>query len=1005
VRLANLPAMVYRARADRVREMRYVSDGAQELTGRPAHVFMSGRVTWSEIVHPDDASAVERALAEAVHERRPFSMVYRIVHPSAPVRWVLDRCAVIDEGHDGEDLALEGVITDVTELQRERAAIRESEARWRTTFEQAVIGLGHVSLSELDFGRWLHVNDRLCEMTGYSHDELLARTFQDITHPDDLKPDLEQVQRVLTGELATYALEKRYVRKDGRVFWVNVTASIVRTAGGTPSYAVAVIEDITDRKAAETALRDQEAWLRLAQAAGGVGLFDWQIAAQQARCSDYLFQIVGRDRPPGGTISIADAMARVAPADLGRVVADIERAFASDTAHMAFELRVVHGDGEDRWISTRGEIRRDAAGKPTRVIGAVHDITDRKRIDDELQRAHDRLSLALRAGQAGLWDWEMKRGPTAFVAAEYRDLYGLSPDEPFSYDSWLTRIYPPDRERVEAYGREVFLHGSTYSIEFRIEHPTRGLRWFGSMGRLYRDAEGRPERFSGINLDITALKLAEQARRESEERFRKIFENAATGIAITDIRGVFEQCNPAYTALLGYSEQDLRNIECSSLLHPEDRAANLVQIRRMLARELPAFEIENRYVRKTGETLWAREFVSVLTNEAGEPAHLVVLITDTTHRHLAEEELKEADRCKDEFIATLAHELRNPLAPLRTGIEVMKTAEDRGAWDRALGMMERQLGHMVRLIDDLLDVSRIGRGKVELKREPVPLQVVIKHAIETASPLIEARRHTLVTRVPGEPIWVEGDLTRLAQVVGNLLNNSTKYTPEGGHIELALTVEGGDAVLRLTDDGVGIGPDMLPSVFDLFAQSTRDRGRAQGGLGIGLFLVRRLVELHGGTVSAESPGVNHGTTMTIRLPHISAPGAAANPPQLNAQGAPAARRILVVDDNEDAAEMLATVLDLHGYETRVAKDGPTALTVAKEFSPEVAFLDIGLPGMSGHELARAMRSDPALSGTVLIALTGWGGQEDKRRTQEAGFNHHLTKPIDVAAVEAILARC
>ena len=764
--------------------------------------------------------------------------------------------------------------------------------------------------------------------------------------------------------------------------------------------------DPTDRKFTDAALREPEEWLRLAQAAGGVGLFDWHLATGVARCSDHLFEVIGRTARADRTITPTEAQTWIYPDDRDRVVAEIHGTLEGTADRTTAEFRLVGEDGASRWISWRGEIRRDAAGRAIRVLGAIQDITSRRRADEQLHLALDRLSLVLRAGRAGLWDWEIKRGPVAFVSPEYRELYGMTADEPVTYDRWLEGIYPEDRARVEAYGREFFARGTTYSIEFRIDHPTRGLRWFGSMGRLYRDADGHPERFSGINLDITALRQAELARRESEERFRKIVENAATGIAITDVRGRFEQCNPAYTALLGYREDELRERELASLVHPEDRAANLAATRRLIAGEVASFEIENRYVRKDGELRWVRTYVSVLTSEAGKPAHLLALVTDTTHRHLEEDALKESDRRKDEFLATLAHELRNPLAPLRTGFEVLKMATDQDTRERARAMMARQLEHMVRLIDDLLDVSRISRGKLELKREAVSLQLVVQHAVETAWPLIEAHRLVLVTHTPDEPVWVDGDLTRLAQVVGNLLNNSTKYTPDGGRIELTIAVDRGQALVQVTDTGVGITPQMLPAVFDLFAQAARDRGRAQGGLGIGLFLVRRIVELHGGTITAESPGLDRGSTFTIRFPLAAGP----RPPMVRGRAevphvGPTGRRILVVDDNEDAAELLATVLALHGYETRIAHDAASALVEARSFAPEVAVLDIGLPGVSGHELARQLRADPALGRTVLIALTGWGGQEDKRRTAEAGFDYHLTKPVDVAAIEDILARC
>jgi len=373
----------------------------------------------------------------------------------------------------------------------------------------------------------------------------------------------------------------------------------------------------------------------------------------------------------------------------------------------------------------------------------------------------------------------------------------------------------------------------------------------------------------------------------------------------------------------------------------------------------------------------------------------------------AAEELRDQDRRKDEFLATLAHELRNPLAPIRTGLQVLKKSPSGAESDRARAMMDRQLSHLVRLVDDLLDISRVSRGKFELRREWIMLDAVIEHAVETSGPAIAAAGHTLQVRLPEQPIAFDGDLTRLAQVVSNLLNNSAKYTPRGGHIELAAGVEGGAVVLCVSDNGSGIAPEMLPHVFDLFAQQPRTSEQTQGGLGIGLSLVRRLVEMHGGTVDAKSGGAAKGSSFTVRLPLQQPPAKAPEPMVAVGEGdaasmQPASRRILVVDDNQDGAEMLATMLDLTGHQTRTAHSGQHALAAAREFAPDVVFLDIGMPGMDGYEVARRLRAEPSLDRAVLVALTGWGSAEDRRRTKEAGFDYHLTKPVDGDVVADLL---
>jgi PAS domain S-box-containing protein len=402
---------------------------------------------------------------------------------------------------------------------------------------------------------------------------------------------------------------------------------------------------------------------------------------------------------------------------------------------------------------------------------------------------------------------------------------------------------------------------------------------------------------------------------------------------------------------------------------------------------------------------------------------------DITKRWEAEKALREEDRRKDEFLATLAHELRNPLAPLTTCLEILKLSPAGGpAASRAREVMERQLRHMVHLIDDLLDISRVSTGKVVLRRSQLTIQEIVGHAVEASQPLIDAASHRLDVHMPATPIWVDGDLTRLAQVVSHLLSNAVKYTPNAGRIVVSAHHESGQAVIRIADNGVGIPADMLPKIFDLFTQVNGTLKRAQGGLGIGLSLARSLLAMHDASVEGESAGLGQGSTFTVRLPMtIDAANDAANdatndsardatgsaPTAIGAgvtdcgiaadEEAPA-RRVFVIDDNVDAADMLVLMLELGGCVTMTAHDGEAGLLALDGFRADLAFIDIGLPGMTGYDVARQIRTDPQMAGTVLIALTGWGSEADKRRATDAGFDFHMTKPVELAAVEALLTR-
>ncbi len=413
---------------------------------------------------------------------------------------------------------------------------------------------------------------------------------------------------------------------------------------------------------------------------------------------------------------------------------------------------------------------------------------------------------------------------------------------------------------------------------------------------------------------------------------------------------------------------------------------------------------EIEIVRSDGSVVYVQNDVEPLFDTHGDVYGCVSVIVDVTDRKLSELTLRDADRRKDEFLATLSHELRNPLAPIRTALEVMRLARDNPELvERARATMERQLLHLVRITDDLLDIARVTQNKVELRREQLDVRAVIQSAIESTRALIESRRHALVLDLPQHPVRVEADFTRVAQIFANLLNNAAKYTDTGGMIRVSASIEGTRAVVAVTDNGIGIAPEDLARVFDMFTQVHSHRDRTLGGMGIGLTLARRLVELHGGTITAASTGPGHGSTFIVRLPLASA---AEGDDEARRGVEPAARpcRILIAEDNPDAAEMLRLMLDFKGHDVRVAPDGAQAVALAGTFDPQIAFLDIGMPHMDGYEAARSIRQMKG-SRVVLVALTGWGQDEDKRLSRDAGFDHHLTKPPDPEVLEALIARC
>jgi signal transduction histidine kinase len=447
-------------------------------------------------------------------------------------------------------------------------------------------------------------------------------------------------------------------------------------------------------------------------------------------------------------------------------------------------------------------------------------------------------------------------------------------------------------------------------------------------------------------------------------------------------------------------------------IHPEDREPTRAAIDASIAQG-GSYDVVYRTVDPTsGAIKWIRALGGVTYADTGPPIRFDGVTVDVTAQKLEEErlarvalenaqlneQLREHDRRKDEFLATLAHELRNPLAPIRTGLYLLGQSPAPAQAARTRAMMERQLAHLVRLVDDLLDLSRVTLGKIELRRERLDLRTVIDSSLETTRSLLDAAGHELSVQLPERPLLLDLDPARMSQVFANLVNNAVKYTPRGGRIAITVEEESATLAVRIRDTGVGIPPEMLPRVFEMFTQL----GGSQGGLGIGLTLVRRLVELHGGTVEAASAGAGHGSTFTVRLP-LLVPPVPARAPARDGEPSVSGIKVLVVDDNLDAAESLAMLLELRGNQTRLAHTGPDALAAAAAFQPQVVFLDIGLPGLDGYEVAQRLRAAPLRPRPLLVAVTGWGSADDRQRARDAGFDLHLVKPVDSVAIDAALA--
>ncbi len=506
----------------------------------------------------------------------------------------------------------------------------------------------------------------------------------------------------------------------------------------------------------------------------------------------------------------------------------------------------------------------------------------------------------------------------------------------------------------------------------------------------------------GALLERTRLRAQNEALlRASEQQFRVTFETAAVGIAQVGLDGRWLLVNDRLCEIVGYAREELLQCTFGDITHPEDLAEDLARVRDVLGGQIATYSIHKRYLRKSGGVVWVNLSVALVRSAAGVPEHFISVIEDITERKRAEQELQRAARLKDEFLAMLAHELRNPLAPIRNASEMLSRAlPGHAAVQTPLGMIRRQTAHLTRLVDDLLDVSRITQGRIQLQRQPIELAAVIAQAVETVAPLMREKGHEVSVLSRQQRVYVNADSARLVQCVVNVLTNAAKYTDAGGQIRVATRVEGECVVIAMSDNGIGISAELLPRVFDLFVQGDRTLDRALGGLGIGLSVVHRLIEMHGGEVTARSAGVGKGSSFEIRLRRIDAP--AEHISSTETRSSPP-KRVLIVDDNVDSADSLAMVLNFDGHETQRAYTAHDALERTQSFKPDIVLLDIGLPEIDGYEVARRLRAMSGLGGLRLVALTGYGQPEDRARTRAAGFDAHLVKPVEFPALERVIA--
>jgi PAS domain S-box-containing protein len=662
-------------------------------------------------------------------------------------------------------------------------------------------------------------------------------------------------------------------------------------------------------------------------------------------------------------------------------------------------------------LEEASEVRRElmeAAEERTRVLAGhnrmlEHEIAQRRQADEALRASEQRYRDLIGAIPAGVVACDAA-GAVVFHNACADRLCGGPPGE--APACWGLEACAANGHRLANFTaplHEVLAGGQpVVDRELAIARPD-GSRIDVLLNITpLRDHAGAIAGAVNIVQDITARKRVENELRASELRFRTLANAVPVLIWQNDEEGRNVFVNRYYLDFTGKTFEDVMGVRWHELVHPDDAPAYIADYMDAVRTRRPWRNLD-RLRRRDGQWRWFDNYAQPLFAPDGSYAGHVGASLDITDAVLAEQALKETDRRKDEFLAVLAHELRNPLAPISNAVHLLRHPDGRRRADRLVEMLGRQVRQMIKLVDDLLEISRITRDKIELHRQPLLLADVVHGAVETSRPLIDQHRHHLEVRLPDEPLTLYADGVRITQVLANLLNNAAKYTDLGGRIDLEARRMGPEVEITVRDNGIGIPPGHLPEVFDMFTQAHRAAGRGQGGLGIGLAMVRSLVQMHGGTVEARSAGAGHGSEFIVRLPLVDAhdadDGAAAA-----AHASPlAGQRILVVDDNQDAADTLAMLLEADGAQARAVYDGAAALAALPGLRPHTVLLDLGMPDMDGFEVARRIRADPAWCGVRIVALTGWGQESDRERTRGAGFDFHLTKPVDLAVLQAWLS--
>jgi PAS domain S-box-containing protein len=892
----------------------------------------------------------------------------------------------------GEIVAVSEIIQDITKRKKAEEALRKSEERFRRVVDSRPVGVLFANME----GYITQANSTLLEMLHATPEWIVGKPWTELTPPEYAERDAQASKELVeTGSVQPY--EKEYFRVDGSRLPILMAATMLQTDNDFE--VVGFVLDNSERKRAEEMIRFQASLL---------GAVDQSVVT-----TDMTGHITSWNR-------FAEKLFGYKPEEvIGKLVQDVTPAtFVKEQAEDIMQSLLQGGSWTGEFLVQRkdGSVFPafvtnspiyDNQGKQIGIVGVSYDLSEQKRAEDALRKSEAQFrELANSMPQIVLQS--DGKGKLVFFNERWLSYTGMTREQSLEEGVWLA-LHPDDVETDRARWQKSVATGERYESEYRLRAADGSYRWHLERAIPMRDDEGKILHWFHAATDIDDFKRTQEALHTSEERQRLLIESAKDfAIFSLDLDRQVTSWNPGAEKIFGYRESEIIGQSGDILFTPEDREKGAPEREVETARTKGRAGNERWHSRKDQTRFYGSGAVTPLLDHEGTLLGFVKIMRDLTEQkqmtealQASEEALREADKRKDDFLAVLAHELRNPLAPIRTSLEILKRTKNKEVETEARAVIERQTNQMVRLIDDLLDISRITRGKINMQKEKVELSEVVNLAVESSRPLIEEKKQHLTVSLPQEKVVLEGDKMRLAQALLNLLNNAAKYTPSGGDITLEAEREDHHVGIHVKDTGAGIPHEKLDEIFELFTRLERDRG--QEGLGIGLNLVKQITELHGGAVEVQSPGLEQGSDFTLHLPTAESDIQEKAKDVEETEGtSSAARRVLVIDDYEPNRKTIARLLRLLGHDVRTAGGGEEGVEGLKTFQADVILLDLNMPGMDGFETARRIREQPALQNVMLVALTGYGQEEDVQRTKEAGFDSHLVKPVDVEKLEKVL---